>query len=558
MKSGSTPIMILAKEVMKPANSRSLSRRALLGHGAWAAAVLATCHDWVRGAEPEESVRCRLVEPLARGGNCCLAWLNPEHGFIPTGGYEMAHDSGRWWDAMLRLEAATGFSIPEKLERAMLGNLRRMTGNPDGLLINDGSLDDIPGGRPIINPHNFREGIGAFTALVIFRNSDWACRAGRRLLETLDRIFQADGRLDYERLECWGKIPLSTDPSHAQPAGTAWFDGTATSGRALESVLRFYQATNDPLAMEVAERIARHHLAKTVNLDGSVREEIIDPSNVGHNHSYLGTLRGLLLYGLWTQERKYVDAVTATYEKTLWEHNVSESGWSPHDLGKTRFPNPQGEPVGEHASCADVVQLALWLALKEGRTEFLDDTERLIRARLLPSQITDHSDSRRYGAWGAYSHPFGQGSIIDVIAHVVHALADVQEHIVTCSTNGAVSVNLHFDAETPLVSVSATRGKTGRLQVVAKQSRHLRLRVPGWAPRDTLRLWVAGKRLPPDFEGDYLTISAGDLPAGANVELEYDLPGRETVEVMPVTRREFRLTWRGDQVMSCDPKVPIY
>ena len=33
------------------------------------------------------------------------------------------HNVGRWWDAMLRLEAATGFRIPPDREAAMLGNL---------------------------------------------------------------------------------------------------------------------------------------------------------------------------------------------------------------------------------------------------------------------------------------------------------------------------------------------------------------------------------------------------------------------------------------------------
>ena len=46
---------------------------------------------------------------------------------MPTGGYEVAHDTGRWWDAMLRLEEAIGFIIPDELEEALLRNLKTLT-----------------------------------------------------------------------------------------------------------------------------------------------------------------------------------------------------------------------------------------------------------------------------------------------------------------------------------------------------------------------------------------------------------------------------------------------
>jgi len=94
--------------------------------------------------------------------------------------------------------------------------------------------------------------------------------------------------------------------------------------------------------------------------------------------------------------------------------------------------------------------------------------------------------------------------------------------------------------------------------VEPKQRSEVRLRVPGWAPRETLRLEAWGNPLPLRWEGHYLIVSSRDVPAGAALELAYDLPLRETTEVMPVSRREFRLTWRGDEVAACDPEVPIY
>lgn len=80
-----------------------------------------------------------------------------------------------------------------------------------------------------------------------------------------------------------------------QPEGAPWFDATANSGRALEAIVWLYEATDEPLALDLAARIADHHLRDTVHADGAPRREILDPNNVGHNHSYLGALRGLLL-----------------------------------------------------------------------------------------------------------------------------------------------------------------------------------------------------------------------------------------------------------------------
>ena len=130
---------------------------------------------------------------------------------------------------------------------------------------------------------------------------------------------------------------------------------------------------------------------------------------MGHNHSFLGTLRGLLLFGLLTENRKFIDGVGRLYRNGLWGTVATESGWTPHDLGKSRFRNGDGDPVGEHGSCSDLIQLGLWLGLRGNQPEALDDVERLIRARLLPSQILDTSDPRRYGAWGVYGPPYSRG-----------------------------------------------------------------------------------------------------------------------------------------------------
>jgi hypothetical protein len=309
------------------------------------------------------------------------------------------------------------------MEAAMMKNIRALSDNPAGLLMNTAATPGPPE-KVRVNPHNLRESMLAYAGLARHRGSDWAQAQGHRLLETIRDLLQADGQLDYEGLARKAGGPLSTDPLMVQraPAGE-WFNATATTGRAIEAIVWFHEATGDPLAGEVARRLAEVHLAQLIDPSGAIRAELLDSAHVGHTHSYCGTLRGLLLYGL-ASERRYVEAVNATYRRGLWRNAISYSGWTPHDQGKLRFTGKEGDPVGEHASCGDVAQMALWLALHAGQTDLLDDVERLIRARLLPAQIVGDADRRRDGAWGVYGDPFGRGSILDVFAAVLHSLAD--------------------------------------------------------------------------------------------------------------------------------------
>jgi hypothetical protein len=227
-------------------------------------------------------------------------------------------------------------------------------------------------------------------------------------------------------------------------------------------------------------------------------------------------------------------------------------------LGKLRFPNEDGDPVGEHGSCADVLVLALWLGLRAGQADLLDDAERLIRARLLPSQMKDPNNPRNDGAWGVYGHPFGYGSILDVFAAVLHALVDVDGRAVSLLPDGTCSVNLHFTCDTPSASVVATREETASVAITPKCNAPMRVRVPHWAPRDSVQLVAENKTLIPRWEEAHVTLDAADVPSGHTVILRYGLPEKETTEEMPVSKRKFRLSWRGDEVIACDPAVPIY
>jgi hypothetical protein len=386
----------------------------------------------------------------------------------------------------------------------------------------------------------------------------------------MDRCLQTDGSFDFTKLQCWGHVPLTTDPSHTELKRNGWFDGTATSGRSLEALVWLFESTGQPLFLEVAQRIAEHHLEYSTSPDGTVRQEIISPENVGHNHSYHGTLRGLLLFGLLTQQREYVDVVDATYRNGIREGIVKKSGWTPHDLGKMRFANEHGDPSADPASAGDAAQLALWLALDVGGHDLLDDVERYVRARLLPSQITE-DDKRRWpqsqitdrqiGVWGCHGACHAEkGRHPDVLASITHSLCDIYAHICT-QTKAAIRVNLHFDYEDSKLKITSTRNQRAKLSVLVKQPGNIMIRVPQWAPQESVHLTIDAKDLPLKRLGHFAWISRDIVSENAEIVMSYDLPEQLTQEQMP-SGKCYKFKWRGDEIVGVDPQddnpLPFY
>lgn len=509
-----------------------------------------------------------LRSRLKMAGNSLLALLEPEKEFMPVGGYEVAHDLGRWWDAVLRLEEAIGFVVPAKLEAASLRNLQLLTDNPDCLLMNRSDVQWLKD-RVKINPHNFRETLLAFGGLVRCRRNAWARESALKLVHAMQRCLQDDGSLDLTNLGSWGQVPFTNDPSHTEPKRNGWFDSTATSGRSLEALVWLFEATKEPLILEVARKVAEHHLDYSTNPDGTVREEIVDPENVGHNHSYHGTLRGLLLFGLLTQQKEYVDVVEKTYRNGVSGQIVKESGWTPHDLGKTRFPNKYGDPVTDPASTGDSAQLALWLAIEANYFDLLDDVERYVRARILPAQLTDEDagnhpeiefSSRQIGAWGIHgpSHA-GKGCTPDVLAAVTHSLCDIYRNICTQTQTG-IRVNLHFDYEDSNIKVVSSRNQQGKLSVSLKQDSSILIRIPQWIPKSSLRLTVDDKDISIELLGNFAWISPELLDEESKIVMSYALPERYTEEQMP-SGRCYKFKWRGDEIVGVSPQdepLPFY
>ncbi len=513
-----------------------------------------------------------LKESMELAGANLLHTLSPAYDMMPLWNFKIvretlqarckmdypAHNIGRWWDAMLRLQAATGFAWPDEVETAMLANLKKCLDNPlhvCGLLM---PLEHRPPGW--VDEHSQREALLALTALVRWRDNQWAVDAGNEMIQALDRYIQDDGHWDYAlMIDIAQKAGLDVDrdtPGQREKKGVRL---TENQGRLLEALVEFYIFTGSTAALRLADRVATFQFDLITRPDGSEPK-----AEFMHTHSLLGTYRGLLLYGQLTRQRHYIDRIAVTYATTV-RARVKQSGFISHDWHLDR--------KGETSSPGDAAQLALWLA-RLGYGEFLDDAERIVRCRILPSQITEplgltpmeddghdlhaNLDARAMGAYGGmHRHPHGEAwPTTDITAADLHTLCDIYQSIVD-DTDAGLRINFHFDYEDDRLRLTNARNQTGKLQIWPKVTKPLFVRIPAWTPADSVQLTINGESASAQQIGGFLFVE--QPPPDAQIVIEYDLPEKIMSETTDGV--EYQLHWRGDDIVGISPNtdyLPFY
>ena len=198
---------------------------------------------------------------------------------------------------MLRLEAATGFEIPAELEEAMMRNLGDCLNNPLSVCA------PVDPAASCFDGHTQREILLALSALVRWRDNDWAKEAGHRMILALDRFFQDNGEWNLALMNRIAAQQGRHVDATKDLGGNVGVESSRTHGRMIEGLLEFYMSAGDTAAMRLATRLAEFHLGTSTRPDGSFPET----DKYVHTHSLLGTYRGLLLYGKLTRQWTYID-----------------------------------------------------------------------------------------------------------------------------------------------------------------------------------------------------------------------------------------------------------
>ena len=454
------------------------------------------------------------------------------------------HNVGRWWNSMLRLEQSTLFEIPAEIETAMLTNSWRLAGNMSGIFLEDADPAD-PGSWYI---HSYRETMLSFGLLARYRQSDRATECGLRAIERMSR---ASRDLTEWMLSAEGYPPLL---KHGRSAAPAY-----THGRAIEGLICFYDATGEEAALAEAERVAEFHFEHLIEEDGRLAE------GCGrHTHSYLNTVRGLLLLASLKGWDSRIQALHNTYATAI-SQMITRSGFVTHDIG-----NRYG---GDIASAGDIAHIALLLWDHCGDPRLLDDAERIVRARLLPAQVREpvtlsptkddgrdcHRDlaGRFLGTiGGSVGHVSGQTCVTDFTAAALHSLIELYDRCVDIDEE-AVRVNLHFDRELPAVQVSSTRdGSTATIVVRNATGKELHVRIPAWTDAESVRVLVDRQVVAADISNGFASV---DQKAESTTELHFALPRSQVEEQsrdLSAVDETVTFSWCGDEIVDVSAGGP--
>jgi len=537
-----------------------------------------------------------LKESMNLAGQNLIAALSVENGYAPIWNTTLSRDMkavskfywpscniASWWDAMLRLEAAVGFVIPAKVEAGMMRLLGCCFDNPldIGTAINAVAPPEKPDPESmLIDRISMREFLLTLACFVRYRKSRWAVDTGGKMIRALDRFIQDDGLFDWksmaEVIRNAGKPVPESEMIHKERGARTVF----SHGRSIEPLVEFYLATGDAAALQLADRFARFHFDVSTREDGSAPEV---PNHGLHTHSWMCLLRGFLVFGEVTRQRRYIDRAEKSFRNGVLSM-IKESGFIGHDWG--------AESNGETTAPGDVVQLGLWLS-RHGHTEYLDVAERLLRARVLASQTTEmpdlappvtpeeregvkaapsvagldhylgrfpdegrHLNARVYGAFGGLlcTHPHGEPvPTTDITCSDVHTLCDVYRNVAERTAAG-LRVNFHFDYSDDDVEITTESGKQRTVNVLLHKPDNLFVRIPRWTPAESVVLRVNGSATSVNKIGDFAYVPC--RTAGMTIALTYALPERRVVET--TNGVDYTFLWRGDEVAGIKPNTDFF
>jgi hypothetical protein len=486
---------------------------------------------------------------------------------------------GRSVDALVLLRHLTGDTLDHPADKTMRASLV-------GLLGVDG-LSWVPAEPWTMNePHTRTEWLQQGTLLALTSLFQVTGDAEyRRLTEQNIRGLlrlarrRPEGHLDfpgssYTRSDGWA--PHGTDPFHRY--------STFSVGTTMP-LLRFHRLTGFAPALELASGLMDWALR-----DHDDGKKLFD---LGHFHMQSRLMLSVLLRGLVKSDRADLELGEQLYRKACKVGTLS--GWFPEQINN---PEHNRSNLGEACCLCDMLEAAILLA-QHRDPRYWHDAERYVRNHLLAFQLTEadwfaqmtHRPPDQYllnfrpntdpatgvvsneraaktllggfAGWGAVTAMSDDSPFANINQHCCNAAGaravyDAWRYAVTDEA-GTLSVNLHVHRRHAAAEILAEEeiagdgSGTGRLRIRMFAGRKLRVRVPEFVEPREMRVRVnAGAR---EATAERGFLNAGDVPAGASVEIEYPLKRRVTTE--RVAPGEFTFTWRGATIVAASPVQKI-
>jgi hypothetical protein len=457
------------------------------------------------------------------------------------------HVPGRHLNALLMSEAVAGVTVdPEAIASHRRAAFFSFSG-PLRLPLNR----QVQSGPPVVfSPHNLREGLHALYALVKYRGDDEARTLAEALIAEIQTVWSLEHGWEVDRFRALG---LTFQPVQGPLNGET---------RMVGPLVKYYRATGYGPALELALRLKEQAVQKFFRPDGSYDHArfITD-----HTHSITGSLSSLAQLADLLDDDALLQRVKAFYDVGLWEMR-DEIGWTPGGVFQ------QSSDMGESGNPGDIIETALILG-RHGYPEYYADAERILRCHLLPSQLRDVSfmhdapnpdgidglraaADRQLGAFGVPA-PYGflakgkgrdsTGFYMDVVGSVVGSLCAAFEAATRWESTGHW-VNLHFDHDSPHLTVRSPYGQAGALEITLKRPGPLFVRRPAWVTPGEVVL--EGATAPPRWINGYLFLA--QPPVGTPLRLRYPLKETTLTLTQRVHAQPIRLRLRGDSPLAMD------
>jgi len=388
----------------------------------------------------------------------------------------------------------------------------------------------------------------------------------------------------------------SWDSGRAYFAGTAWRGGKwivdgGSPTAALEPIVRYWEVTGDPEALEFATELAEGMIASP---ELESRGAYVLPTGEfhGHMHSTLHAVWGVAHLGTVRGDTRSVAWAKRVYDYA--SQFGTGSGW----MSAALWDEPVRE-LSETCATSDMVSLASWIA-QAGFPDYWDHVERTFRNYLRPFQffVTPRyealyrelnkdkpEDQVRAGLarmrdlqgalWGGpapndginwigspkqcgpYNTPYGCAGMFGCcVGEGMRALYTVWSDIVTANAQG-VFVNLSLNRDSEWAKVISSLPEHGRIDVLARKPGNYFLRPPAWAPRAQVRVACGGHPVPVEWAGPALAyVKLKDVKSGEILTLVYPLvTWKQAVGIWPTKPDlKFTILWKGNSVVDMEPK----
>ncbi|MBM3498973.1 MAG: hypothetical protein FJX74_09920 [Armatimonadetes bacterium] len=346
----------------------------------------------------------------------------------------------------------------------------------------------------------------------------------------------------------------------------------------LEPIVRYWEATQDPEALEFAIAFADGQVAGLQTTAGANRINADGTFTGWNSHLHMRPVLGVAHLGALLKEPRYLDWSRRTYEHL--RSMGTDWGWFPES------PNPH-HPFSETCNTADMTDVALWLA-RAGHTEYWDHVERYVRNYTVQAQwfVTPeyealyrdiHRDNPAGAEEGLELMRAFSGGIHACLSPNGMAWAkspDGMNGMGCCPPEGmrtiytawsntvleterGVEVNLAFNRDHPAARVISFLPHEGRLTVIARKRANYLLRPPSWTPRGEVKTYLDGEPIPAAWKGDHVLFAR----AKPGQELTITYPLVDVTQVLHVADHDYTYRWLGNTVLSVEPKnewLPIF